>query len=238
MEERKEDVRYDVLLRGVNIHRTFTTGEESLAVLKGIDIDIIKGRIHTIVGPSGAGKSTLIHILGGLDSPTEGEVILEGRSMYDCPDQELAKIRNRKIGFIFQFHHLLPEFNALENVMMPAIINGNGGGNARRHAQALLEDVGLGERLKHKPNEMSGGEKQRVAVARALINQPDVIFADEPTGNLDSVNSDMLLKMLLELNLTQGITLVVVTHNEGIAERVGNIIVLRDGKIQGVDNEL
>jgi lipoprotein-releasing system ATP-binding protein len=222
-----------VLLKGEDIHRTFKTGRESLEVLKGIDIDIIKGRIHTIVGPSGAGKSTLIHILGGLDSPTQGKVLLEDKSMYEYRDAELAKIRNRKIGFIFQFHHLLPEFNALENVMMPSIINGGGGNNARRCAQDLLREVGLGERMEHKPSELSGGEKQRVAVARALINQPSIIFADEPTGNLDSANSDMLLSMLLELNSNRGITLVVVTHNEGIAERVGNIILLKDGRIQG-----
>lgn len=221
-----------ILLRGVDIHRTFTTGRDALEVLKGIDIDIVKGRIHTIVGPSGAGKSTLIHILGGLDTPTQGKVILEEKDLYEHRDAELAKIRNRKIGFIFQFHHLLPEFNAIENVMMPSIINGNGTQNARKRARDLLVEVGLSERMKHKPSELSGGEKQRVAVARALINQPSIIFADEPTGNLDSANSDMLLSMLLGLNRKHGMTLVVVTHNEGIAERVGNIIVLRDGKVQ------
>ncbi len=232
MNEENKTKPHDVLLKGMSIHRTFKTGREPLEVLKGIDIDIMKGKIHTIVGPSGAGKSTLIHILGGLDSPTEGKVILEDKSIYDHRDAELAKIRNKKIGFIFQFHHLLPEFNALENVMMPSIINGNGISNARKRAGDLLVEVGLGERMEHKPSELSGGEKQRIAVARALINQPSIIFADEPTGNLDSANSDMLLSMLLELNSKLGITLVVVTHNESIAERVGNIIILKDGKIQ------
>jgi lipoprotein-releasing system ATP-binding protein len=221
-----------ILLKGVGIHRTFRTGKEQLEVLKGIDIDIMKGKILTIVGPSGAGKSTLIHILGGLDNPTEGKVLLEDKSMYDYHDADLAKIRNRKIGFIFQFHHLLPEFSAIENVMMPSIINGNGASNAQKRAKDLLEDVGLAERMEHKPSELSGGEKQRVAVARAMINKPSIIFADEPTGNLDSANSEMLLSMLLELNRKHGITLVVVTHNDTIAERVGNTILLKDGKIQ------
>ncbi len=221
-----------ILLKGMEIHRTFSAGGESLEVLKGINIDIIKGRIHTIVGPSGAGKSTLIHILGGLDNPTQGKVLLEDESLYDHCDADLARIRNRKIGFVFQFHHLLPEFNALENVMMPAIINGNGVAEARKRAGDLLGEVGLAERMEHKPSELSGGEKQRVAVARALTNNPSIIFADEPTGNLDSANSEMLLSMLLGLNSERGITLVVVTHNQGIAQRVGNIVLLKDGKIQ------
>ena len=227
-----------MLLKGINIKRVFKTGKEKLEVLKGIDITIERGMIHTIVGPSGAGKSTLLHILGGLDRPTEGKVMFDGNSLYDFRDEELAKIRNKKIGFIFQFHHLLSEFSALENVMLPSSIDGISSKKASEKAKNLLTEVGLSDRIDHKPNELSGGEKQRVAVARALINNPSVIFADEPTGNLDSKNSDMLLSMLLELNRKGGITLVIVTHNVGIANRIGNIIRMEDGKILGVENDV
>ncbi|MCK4577109.1 ABC transporter ATP-binding protein, partial [candidate division WOR-3 bacterium] len=161
-----------ILLKGINIKRVFKTGKEKLEVLKGIDITIERGMIHTIVGPSGAGKSTLLHILGGLDRPTEGKVMLDGNSLYDFRDEELAKIRNKKIGFIFQFHHLLSEFSALENVMLPSSIDGISSKKASEKAKNLLTEVGLSDRIDHKPNELSGGEKQRVAVARALINNP------------------------------------------------------------------
>jgi lipoprotein-releasing system ATP-binding protein len=223
-----------ILMEGKDIRRTFKTGKTELEVLKGIDIVLRRRRIHTIVGPSGAGKSTLLHILGGLDKPTKGKVILENKSLYDFADKDLARIRNKDIGFIFQFHHLLPEFTALENVMMPAAIDGMGEKKAQYRAKSLLERVGLGERVEHKPNELSGGEKQRVAVARAMVNNPLIMFADEPTGNLDTKNSDLLLSMLLDLNKSDGVTLVVVTHNDEIAEKVGNIIRMEDGKIEGV----
>lgn len=228
----------EVLIKGINIRRVFVTGKERLEVLKGIDVTFKKGMIHTIVGPSGAGKSTLLHILGGLDRPTEGKVIFDNSSMYDFPDRELSRIRNKKIGFIFQFHHLLPEFSALENVMMPSVIDAMNAKKARKVAENLLVKVGLSDRFDHKPNELSGGEKQRVAVARALVNNPSVIFADEPTGNLDSKNSDILLSMLLELNRSEGITLIVVTHNKDIANKIGNVIKMKDGKIQGVENDV
>ncbi len=228
----------EVLIKGINIRRVFVTGKERLEVLKGIDVTFKKGMIHTIVGPSGAGKSTLLHILGGLDRPTEGKVIFDNSSMYDFPDRELSRIRNKKIGFIFQFHHLLPEFSALENVMMPSVIDAMNAKKARKVAENLLVKVGLSDRFDHKPNELSGGEKQRVAVARALVNNPSVIFADEPTGNLDSKNSDLLLSMLLELNRSEGITLIVVTHNKDIANKIGNVIKMKDGKIQGVENDV
>ncbi|TET79846.1 MAG: ABC transporter ATP-binding protein [Candidatus Cloacimonadota bacterium] len=226
------------MIKGINIRRVFVTGKERLEVLKGIDVTFKKGMIHTIVGPSGAGKSTLLHILGGLDRPTEGKVILDNSSLYDFPDRELSRIRNKKIGFIFQFHHLLPEFSALENVMMPSVIDAMNAKKARKVAENLLVKVGLSDRFDHKPNELSGGEKQRVAVARALVNNPSVIFADEPTGNLDSKNSDLLLSMLLELNRSEGITLIVVTHNKDIANKIGNVIKMKDGKIQGVENDV
>lgn len=228
----------EVLIKGINIRRVFVTGKERLEVLKGIDVTFKKGMTHTIVGPSGAGKSTLLHILGGLDRPTEGKVILDNSSLYDFPDRELSRIRNKKIGFIFQFHHLLPEFSALENVMMPSVIDAMNAKKARKVAENLLVKVGLSDRFDHKPNELSGGEKQRVAVARALVNNPSVIFADEPTGNLDSKNSDLLLSMLLELNRSEGITLIVVTHNKDIANKIGNVIKMKDGKIQGVENDV
>ena len=228
----------EVLIKGINIRRVFVTGKERLEVLKGIDVTFKKGMIHTIVGPSGAGKSTLLHILGGIDRPTEGKVILDNSSLYDFPDRELSRIRNKKIGFIFQFHHLLPEFSALENVMMPSVIDAMNAKKARKVAENLLVKVGLSDRFDHKPNELSGGEKQRVAVARALVNNPSVIFADEPTGNLDSKNSDLLLSMLLELNRSEGITLIVVTHNKDIANKIGNVIKMKDGKIQGVENDV
>lgn len=228
----------EVLIKGINIRRVFVTGKERLEVLKGIDVTFKKGMIHTIVGPSGAGKSTLLHILGGLDRPTEGKVILDNSSLYDFPDRELSRIRNKKIGFIFQFHHLLPEFSALENVMMPSVIDAMNAKKARKVAENLLVKVGLSDRFDHKPNELSGGEKQRVAVARALVNNPSVIFADEPTGNLDSKNSDLLLSMLLELNRSEEITLIVVTHNKDIANKIGNVIKMKDGKIQGVENDV
>jgi len=218
-------------MKASNIKRVFSLGKEKLEVLKGINIEIVKGKIHTIVGPSGAGKSTLLHILGGLDKPTEGKVFFNSNSLYDYSDVEIARIRNRNIGFVFQFHHLLPEFTALENVMMPVIIEGDKSKRARKIAEELLAKVGLSGRFHHKPNELSGGEKQRVAVARALVNKPSILFADEPTGNLDSENSDRLLSMLLDLNRVDGITLVLVTHNELIAQKVGNVIRLVDGKI-------
>jgi len=227
-----------VLIEGKNIRRVFKTGKKNLDVLKGIDITIRKGLLYTLVGPSGVGKSTLLHILGGLDRPTEGEVILNNKNLYDFPDNKLAKIRNKEIGFIFQFHHLLPEFSALENVFIPSIINGGTIKRARLRAKDLLVKFGLGNRFDHKPNELSGGEKQRVAVARALINNPSVILADEPTGNLDRENSELLLSKFLELNRCDGITIVVVTHNEDLALQFSNIIRLVDGRILGEENAL
>lgn len=221
-----------VLLKGINIKRDYKAGKKKISVLKGINISIMEEKVHTIFGPSGAGKSTLIHILGGLDRPTEGEVIMDNYNLYDYPDRKLAKIRNEKVGFVFQFYHLLPEFTAYENVMMPCAIDGHNGNEAGERARKLLEKVGLSDRLNHKPNELSGGEKQRVAVARALVNNPSIIFADEPTGNLDRKNSEKLLEMLLELNSEEKITIVFVTHNEEIARNVGNVINLVDGKIK------
>ncbi len=227
-----------ILLQGKAIKRIFRTGKKELEVLKGINLTIHKGSIYTIAGPSGAGKSTLLHILGGLDKPTQGDVILENNNLYEFSDTDLAKIRNQRIGFVFQSHHLLPEFTALENVMMPAVINGLTLKSARQSAASLLEGVGLKNRLGHKPNELSGGEKQRVAVARALVNKPSIIFADEPTGNLDRQNSDLLLSLLFSLHKNRDITLIVVTHNEGIAERFENKIRIEDGKLKGNKNEV
>lgn len=223
----------EVLLKCKGIKKVFRTGRKDLEVLRGIDLTIAKGSIHTIIGPSGAGKSTLLHILGGLDKPTEGEVTLDNNNLYKSSDTQLARIRNQEIGFIFQFHHLLPEFSALENVMMPSIIDGTTLKRANEFAADLLGKVGLRNRLDHKPNELSGGEKQRVAVARALVNKPSIIFADEPTGNLDRQNSEMLLSLLFSLYEKENITLIVVTHNERIAGQFKNKVRIEDGKIIG-----
>lgn len=183
-----------------------------------------------IVGASGTGKSTLLHILGTIDRPVSGEVLYEGTNPFSLNDAALAGFRNRKIGFIFQFHHLLPEFNALENVMMPAIIAGAAPRDAQQKAEEILTEVGLKDRLTHKPGELSGGEQQRVAVARALVLKPDVLLADEPTGNLDTRTGEVVHNLLMEINERKGVTMVIVTHNERLAERMGRVITLIDGK--------
>jgi lipoprotein-releasing system ATP-binding protein len=182
------------------------------------------------VGASGTGKSTLLHILGTLDRPLSGDVFYEGMNPFHLNDTSLAEFRNRKIGFVFQFHHLLPEFNALENVMMPALILGVSPRDAARDAEEILIEVGLKERLTHKPGELSGGEQQRVAVARALVLKPDVLLADEPTGNLDARTGETVHHLLMEMNEKKGVTLVVVTHNERFAEKMGRVVTLIDGK--------
>jgi lipoprotein-releasing system ATP-binding protein len=183
-----------------------------------------------IMGPSGAGKSTLLHILGALDRPTSGSFLYEGEDIMSLRDDELSGFRNRNVGFVFQFHHLLPEFNALENVMLPGLISGTDRGVTMRKAEEILNDLGLSKRLHHKPGQLSGGEQQRVAVARALILEPSVVLADEPTGNLDTQTGEDLFDLLLELN-SQGITFIIVTHNDVLASRCERIIKMKDGRI-------
>ena len=202
-----------------------------LAVLKGVDIGIEKGEIVSIVGSSGAGKSTLLHILGSLDTPDAGTIMMDGIAVHKLKGRKLATFRNKNIGFVFQFHHLLPEFNAIENVCIPGWIAGRSKKQVREEAAKLLNLLGLGHRLENKPNEMSGGEQQRVAVARALINNPSIVFADEPTGNLDSTNAEALHHLFVELRNTLQQTFLIVTHNEELAAMSDRTIYMRDGKI-------
>ncbi len=200
-------------------------------ILKGISLQVHKSEVVSLVGPSGAGKSTLLSILGTLDKPTSGSVIMDGEDVFTFNEKKIAHFRNQNIGFVFQFHHLLPEFTALENVFIPALIKGEKQSTAEKRAKELLEKVGLSHRLHHKPSELSGGEQQRVAVARALINHPKVIFADEPTGNLDSHNAEALHHLFFELKKEFHQTFVIVTHNEHLAQMADRVIHIVDGKI-------
>lgn len=205
----------------------------NLAVLKGVDIEIGAGEIVSIVGSSGAGKSTLLHILGTLDRPDSGEILLGDRPVQSLKERELARFRNRHIGFVFQFHHLLPEFSALENVSIPGWIAGKNRKEVQDRAGHLLDRLGLASRIHHKPSELSGGEQQRVAVARALINQPDIIMADEPTGNLDSANAQQLHQLFAELCRDTGQTFLIVTHNEELASLSHRVLQMKDGLLCG-----
>lgn len=202
-----------------------------LQVLKGIDLTISKGEVVSIVGPSGAGKTTLLQIMGTLDKADSGRVLVNGMEVGHLKEKELSAFRNKQIGFVFQFHQLLPEFTALENVMIPALIGGASSGEAIRRAMETLDMMGLSERTLHKPSELSGGEKQRVAVARALINRPAVIFADEPSGSLDSRNKDELHRLIFDLRERLGQTFVIVTHDEGLAQLTDRTIHLVDGRV-------
>ncbi len=222
-----------VPVRAERIERTFVgaTGED-IRVLRGIDLEVERGRTLAIVGPSGAGKSTLLHVLGGLDLPSSGRIWLGGRELSALSDLELARIRNGFVGFVFQFHHLLRDFTALENVMMPQLIAGVDPGRARRRSLDLLRQVGLEGRVEHRPAKLSGGEQQRVAVARALANEPPVLLADEPSGNLDQETSERLHDVLFELVRDHGTALVVVTHNASLADRCDRVLELRDGVLR------
>ncbi len=213
------------------IYKSYNSGPQKVEVLKGIDLTIAGGEVALIVGPSGVGKSTLLHVLGALDIPDSGEVIVDGKSLNALSEDALARFRNQSIGFVFQFHHLLPEFTALENVLLPSMMHQPYSKEKEEYARFLLNEVGLSQRLEHKPNELSGGEQQRVAVARALINKPRVLLADEPTGNLDSANSRLLFDLLLELNQKFNQTLVMVTHAEEMAHRAQRTIQMQDGRI-------
>ena len=208
-----------------NIHKSFGT----LEVLKGVDLTVEKGEIVSIIGKSGAGKTTLLQIIGTLDKPDAGQVVIDGVDVFALKEKELADFRNRHIGFIFQFHQLLPEFNALENVMMPAMIARISEKEAEQRAVQLLTELGMEERLMHKPNELSGGEKQRVAAARAMMMSPDVILADEPSGSLDESNKKELHKLLLQMREQYGQTIIIVTHDKELAEISDRVIEMRDG---------
>jgi len=215
------------------LFKSYGNGTKRVEVLKGVDLTFCRGEKAAIVGASGVGKTTLLHVLGTLDRPTAGKVLFEGKDIYTLNEKDLAFFRNREIGFVFQFHHLLPEFNALENTMMPCLIQGIPKEESVSRAEAILTLVGLKERFSHKPGELSGGEQQRVAVARALVLEPKVLLADEPTGNLDTKTGESVFDLLQELNRIKGVTLIVVTHNLKLAEKLSRQIQLIDGKALG-----
>jgi len=222
------------MLEAKNIHKIYNDGKKRIHVLKGINLKVEAVDFLAIVGPSGAGKSTLLHILGGLDNPTEGKIFFEGNDLYQMDDDLLCKLRNSKIGFVFQFYHLLSEFTVLENVLIPALISNSSSSKQATKRQAalkLLNQLGLGERINHFPNQLSGGEQQRVAIARALINKPTLLLCDEPTGNLDSTNGRYILNLLRELNNQENLTIILVTHDQEIAQMAKRIVHLRDGMI-------
>lgn len=226
----------ELLLQAIQIEKHYPSGPETLQVLKGINLNIRTGEILVIMGPSGVGKSTLLHILGTLDKPTFGEVIIDGQRVSDLKESQISAFRNKNVGFVFQFHYLLPEFTALENLLIPRMIFQKNWKEYIPRAEQLMAEVGLSQRLHHRPSQLSGGELQRVAVARALINNPKLVFADEPTGNLDSQNSHALFELILQLNQKYKQTFVIVTHNEMFAKQSHRVIHLQDGQIESEEN--
>ncbi len=223
------------LISLTDVRKSFTTNGNRVDVLRGVDLNIYKGEMVAIEGASGVGKSTLLHVMGTLERPDHGEVLYQGESVFAYDEQGLASFRNQTIGFVFQFHHLLPEFNALENTLMPALIKGMNTKEACERAEAILTRVGLGDRLRHHVGELSGGEQQRVAVARSLVLKPSILLADEPTGNLDARTAESIHDLLITLNRDDGITAVVVTHNTKLAKKLSRRVTLIDGKVLPVD---
>ena len=219
------------IIRAEKLGKVYAEGKLHTPVFDGLDLRIVEGESVAIVGASGAGKSTLLHLLGGLDVPTAGEVYVDGQKMSALKDADRGRLRNRALGFIYQFHHLLPEFTALENVMLPVMLGGAGTLEASKRASALLEQVGLGGRLEHKPGELSGGERQRAAVARAMVNAPNCILGDEPTGNLDDRTAETVFQLMLELNRAKGTSLVLVTHDRRLARRLDRVLELSNGRL-------
>ena len=222
------------VIRAEDLGKTYAEGKLRTPVFDGLDFRVEAGETVAILGASGAGKSTLLHLLGGLDTPTTGEVYVTGQKMSALPDAARGQLRNRALGFVYQFHHLLPEFTALENVMLPVLLSGSSANEAGQQARALLESVGLGHRLEHKPGELSGGERQRAAVARALVNRPACVLGDEPTGNLDERTAGSVFELLLELNRAQRTSLVLVTHDRRLARKLDRVVELHEGKLRQV----
>jgi len=219
----------EVIIKTEKIVKSYDiTKTNRLEVLKGIDLEIYKGEIAAIVGKSGAGKSTLLHIIGTLDKPDKGKVYFDSTDVFEMSDKQLSSFRNKSVGFIFQFHHLLPEFTVIENILIPSLISGR---KNREAADRIISEVGLSDRINHKPSEISGGEAQRVAIARALINSPKIVLADEPTGNLDTENAESVIDLIFKLRERLGQTFVIVTHNEEFAQRCDRIIKIADGII-------
>ncbi|GHD65737.1 lipoprotein-releasing system ATP-binding protein LolD [Luteimonas padinae] len=214
--------------------KTYAEGRMHTPVFDGLDLTVAAGETVAILGASGAGKSTLLHLLGGLDTPTAGEVYVAGQRMSTLSDADRGRLRNRALGFVYQFHHLLPEFTALENVMLPVLLSGAGVPDAAARARALLEGVGLGHRLEHKPGELSGGERQRAAVARALVNRPACVLGDEPTGNLDEKTAATVFELMLELNRAERTSLVLVTHDRSLARRLDRVLELHEGRLREI----
>ena len=220
-----------MIIKAKGLHKFYKTQEAKLHVIKGINLSVAKGEFLSLLGASGAGKSTLLHLLSGLDMPSQGEVLLNERNLYTIGNKDRALIRNRDIGFVFQFYHLFPEFSALENVMLPAMIKRESFSKIKTKALELLETVGLKDRTSHHPSALSGGEQQRVAIARSLINAPQVLFCDEPTGNLDSVTGEKICKLLKYLNKAEGYTVIIATHSKEIADISSRVLFIKDGII-------
>lgn len=221
-----------MLLECKKISKFYTEGENQTQVLKEVSFSMQQGELAAIVGSSGSGKSTLLHTLGGLDQPSSGEVFIKGQSLQQASANQLASLRNRHLGFVYQFHHLMADFNALENVMMPMLIGRQNKTEAKDRAEAMLQAVGLSHRLKHRPSALSGGERQRVAIARALVNRPDLVLADEPTGNLDHKTTESIFELIQKLNQEQNIAFLLVTHDMSLAQKLSRCLTMQDGILQ------